>query len=68
MDEKLTYSVEEAGRALGVSRNTAYAAARSGEIPVVRFGGRLLVPRRALERMLEERASNASREVAAAVR
>ena len=47
-----TVSVEEAGRLLGISRGTAYEAAKSGEIPVIRIGKRLLVPRAALERLL----------------
>lgn len=48
----LTYRVEEAGRLLGIGRNQAYEAIRRGEIPVVRIGKRLLVPKAALERML----------------
>jgi excisionase family DNA binding protein len=53
MTERLTYTVEEAGRLLGISRGTAYAAARDGSLPTVRLGARrLLVPRQALERLL----------------
>ena len=48
----LTVSVEEAGEILGCSRNTAYEAVRRGEIPVIRIGKRLLVPKAALERLL----------------
>jgi len=51
---KLTLTVEEAAAALGISRNLAYQAARDGHIPVIRIGRRLLVPRRALEKLLEE--------------
>ena len=51
--ESLTMTVEEAAAALGISRNLAYAAARDGRIPAIRIGRRLLVPRRALERLLE---------------
>jgi excisionase family DNA binding protein len=39
-----TISVERAGRLMGVSRNSAYEAARTGELPVLRVGRRLLVP------------------------
>jgi len=46
-------SVREAGRRLGLSKNTAYAAANRGEIPVIRIGSLLKVPRVAFERMLE---------------
>ena len=45
-------TVVEAGRALDLSRNAAYGAARRGDIPTIRIGKRLLVPRAALERML----------------
>ena len=48
-----TYSVPEAGRLLGLGRNAAYEAARRREIPVLRFGRKLRVPRVALERLLE---------------
>lgn len=52
MDERLTYSVEEAARLCGVSRGLAYQAAKSGELPTVRLGSRLLVPRARLEDLL----------------
>ncbi len=45
-------SVEEAAAFLGIGRNTAYSAVKSGEIPSLRIGGRVLVPRAALERLL----------------
>ena len=48
-----TYSVEEAGKILGVCRNSAYALAKSGELPTIRLGRRLLVPRDAFERLLD---------------
>ena len=54
--QRRTCTVAEAAIALGVSRNTAYEAARRGEIPTIKIGGRILVPRSALERMLEGRA------------
>lgn len=47
-----TISVEEAGEVLGISRNSAYAAVRKGEIPVIRIGSLLRVPLPALERLL----------------
>jgi excisionase family DNA binding protein len=46
-------TVGEAAAALGISRGLAYQAARDGNIPTIRIGRRLLVPRRALEKMLE---------------
>ena len=47
-----TVSVAEAGELLGISRSSAFQAAASGELPVIKIGKRLLVPRAALERML----------------
>lgn len=47
-----TFSVPDAGEILGISRSSAFQAAASGELPVIRIGKRLLVPRAALERML----------------
>jgi excisionase family DNA binding protein len=48
-----TISVEEAGRQLGIGRNTAYEAARAGQIPTIRIGKRLVVPVAAFERLLD---------------
>ena len=54
-NDTLTLTIEAAGRLLGVSRNSAYEAARRNEIPVIRLGRRLLVPRAALMRLLDGR-------------
>jgi excisionase family DNA binding protein len=45
-------TINEAARMLGISRGSAYEAAKRGEIPTIRIGRRLLVPLAALERML----------------
>lgn len=50
--ERMTIRVEEAAAILGISRNHAYAAAKSGELPTIKIGKRLLVPRIALDRLL----------------
>lgn len=55
--EKLWMSVEEAGRELGVSRPTAYALVRKGQIPALRLGRLLRVPRSAFLKMLENAGS-----------
>ncbi len=52
--ERLTMSVPEAARRLGIGRNQGYEAVRAGTIPSVKIGKRLLVPVVALERMLEK--------------
>lgn len=53
-DGPLTYSVPEAGRMAGLSRNSAYAAAERGEIPTISFGRLLRVPAAAWDRILQE--------------
>jgi len=53
-EERLTYTLTEAARRLGISRALAYEAANRGELPVCRIGRRLLVPRAALARLLED--------------
>lgn len=50
--ERRTLTVEEAGQQLGVCRNTAYTLAKSGQLPTIRMGRRLLVPKAALDRLL----------------
>ena len=52
--DRLTYDVEEAGVKLGIGRTQAYEAARNGELPTIRIGKRLLVPKAALDRMLTD--------------
>jgi hypothetical protein len=42
-----------AGRALGLGKSATYNAANRGEIPVIRFKGRVVVPTAALRRMLQ---------------
>jgi excisionase family DNA binding protein len=55
----VTITVEQAGQILGVARGTAYEAARTGQLPVIRLGRRLLVPRaRLLELLGEPNGSN----------
>ncbi len=50
--ERKTLTVAEAAKELGLGKNAAYEGVRSGQIPSVRIGGRILVPRVALDRML----------------
>jgi excisionase family DNA binding protein len=52
--ERLTLNLwPDVGRMLGLSRQSVYAAARKGDIPTIRIGGRIFVPRAALMRLLE---------------
>jgi excisionase family DNA binding protein len=43
---------EGVGQQLGISRAFAYEAVRRGEIPSIRIGRRVLVPRVALDRLV----------------
>jgi excisionase family DNA binding protein len=54
--ERLTLTVEEAGELLGISRALAYEMARTGRLPALRFGKRIVVPKKAIETMLEHAA------------
>ncbi len=49
----LAISVPEAARLLGLSRSTTYQAVKRGDIPSVRIGGRVLVPLRRLEELID---------------
>jgi excisionase family DNA binding protein len=53
-DERLTLSVPEVAARLGLSRNGAYEAVAAGQIPSIRIGRRVLVPRVALDRLLDQ--------------
>ena len=53
-DERLTLTIEEAAKVLGIGRQLAYDRVKTGEIPVIKIGRRLLVPKKALEKLLEE--------------
>lgn len=52
-----TLTVEEAAAVLGISRGLAYEGVREGTIPSLRIGRRLLVPRKALDRLLGDAVS-----------
>lgn len=49
----LVMTVEEAAELLGISRGLAYELVRRGELPALRLGRRLVVPRRRLIAMIE---------------
>ncbi len=51
--QRTTITVPEYAALMGVGRNTAYEAARAGEIVTLRIRGRVLVSVPALLRMLE---------------
>lgn len=54
MEDKLTLSVGETAKLLGIGRNLCYDRVKTGEIPAIKIGRRLLVPRSALEKLLAD--------------
>jgi excisionase family DNA binding protein len=53
-DNCLVYEVPEAGALVGLSRNASYDAAARGDLPTIRFGKLLKVPKAAFHRLLEQ--------------
>jgi hypothetical protein len=45
-------TVPMAGKILGLSRSHAYAEAKAGKIPTIKFGARWVVPTLALKKLL----------------
>ena len=52
--EAQVLSVSTAARILGIGRNHAYELCRTGVIPSIRLGRRIVVPKVALEKMLSD--------------
>ena len=52
-DKRLVYDVPEAGEMLGLTRNASYEAAKRGDIPTIRIGKLIRVPKLAFHQMLE---------------
>ena len=47
----LVYDVPEAGALSGLTRNGSYEAAKRGDIPTIRIGGLIKVPKTAFHRI-----------------
>lgn len=54
--DRLTISVDEAAALLGISRSAAYDCVKSGELPSLRMGRRVLIPLVALRELVERAA------------
>jgi excisionase family DNA binding protein len=52
--DRLAYSVAEAARRLDVSRMTLYREIAAGRLAAIRIRDRLVIPRTALERLVED--------------
>ena len=53
MTERLVLSVAEAAEALGLSDDLVYELTETGELPCLRFGRRKVIPRRAVDLIIE---------------
>lgn len=53
VDDRLVYDVPEAGALLGLTRNGSYEAAKRGELPTIRIGKLIKVPKAALHAMID---------------
>jgi len=60
--DRLVYDVNELISLLGISRSSAYEAVRSGQIPSLRIGRRIVIPKTALDAWLANGANTTDRE------
>jgi len=60
-NERQTYNVREAAEVLGVSKNSLYQAVLRKEVPSIRIGKRILIPKAQLERLLLNEVNNVQR-------
>ena len=51
--ERLVFSVQEVAKLLGLSRASTYEAVRIGSIPSISIGRRILIPKVALQELLD---------------
>jgi excisionase family DNA binding protein len=58
-NEQLVFTVRQAADALGVSDDLVYELTARGDIPCLRLGRRRVIPRRAIEQMLERAVDDA---------
>ncbi len=50
--ERATYTVAEVAEILGVSTSTAYESINRGEIPHLRLGNRIVIPKAGIDSLL----------------
>lgn len=60
MSERELLRIEEAARVLALSRSKLFLMIAAGELPVVRFGRAVRVPRRQLEQWIADRIEGAA--------
>jgi excisionase family DNA binding protein len=52
--EQLLYSVQDAGKALGISRSNAWRLVQEGQLAAVKLGNRTLIPVTEIRRFAAE--------------
>jgi excisionase family DNA binding protein len=52
-EDRVTITVDEAARLLGIARTTPFQAVRSGELPAIRVSRRILIPVAQLNALLQ---------------
>lgn len=55
MDERLVLTVSETASVLRLSRAFTYELVARGQLPSVRFGRRIMIPRAGIQRILDDR-------------
>lgn len=55
--DQLAYSVNDLCPLLGISRPVAYELVHRADFPAIRVGRRILIPKNALERWLEQQSN-----------
>lgn len=61
VSERLLLTVEEAARCLGIGKTLAWRLVQEGQLPSVRLGRCVRVPRRALEEWVQEQRRDTAR-------
>jgi len=56
MEEKLTLTVSEASKLIGLNKNAVYALCKTPGFPAIEVGRRVIIPREALEIWLNKEA------------
>jgi excisionase family DNA binding protein len=65
MHDKLLLTVAEVATELSISKSKAYQMVRRRQLPCVRLGGAIRIPKKALERLLQESTVPAATKVSA---
>jgi excisionase family DNA binding protein len=53
LDQPRARRIQDASRAIGISRTTIYNLAAAGKIRLIKIGGRTLVPESEIDRLVE---------------